>query len=121
MEARRVYLKVAILLRAKTETVKGVFLHSKLTERLKADVIESEHLLNVSLAHMISVCSMFAHPQADIEKGNAQLTQMYYNALANLPYLTGGKTGTDMIEEERDKAIKAWREMKAKAYKDKKV
>ena len=66
---------------------------------------------------MVSVSSMYGHPRADIEKGTASLQTMYYNAMAAIPYLTGGKTGNEALEEERQKAINAWKAMKDAAMK----
>ena len=66
---------------------------------------------------MVSVSAMYSHPRADIEKGNSNLQTMYYNAMAAIPYLTGGKTGSEALEEERQKAIDAWKQMKDAAIK----
>ena len=66
---------------------------------------------------MVAVASMYGHPKADIEKGSSGLQTMYFNAMAAIPYLTGGKTGSEALEEERQKAINAWKTMKDNARK----
>ena len=84
-------------------------------------VLECEYTYTALLAYMTSVSAMYSHAKADIEKGNAALTTMYFDALAAIPYLTGGKTGKDVMEEDRMRAIEAYRQMKNAALKKKDV
>ena len=41
-----------------------------------------------------------------------QVMYVWYDALANIPYVTGGKTGTDMVEEERMRLVEQFKRMK---------
>jgi hypothetical protein len=69
-------------------------------------------MTNAEVGYMTAVAAIHAHPKADFDKAAAQLTNMWFNALGNMPYMTGGKTGDDMVSEERDAAIKRFKKWK---------
>jgi hypothetical protein len=72
-------------------------------------VLETEYLLQVDLAYMMAIGALSSHPKADIEKGGANISVMRMDALASIPYMTGGKSGSDVLEEDRQKAIDEWK------------
>jgi hypothetical protein len=37
---------------------------------------------------------------------------MYLDAIASIPYITGGKTGTQMVEDDRMKAVEEYKRMR---------
>jgi len=86
--------------------------HSHITVRLRGEVIESELRVNVDLAYMTAIAAIHAHPNAEFEKGGAQVNRMFFNALNHIPYLTGGKSGEDMAHDDRQKAIEKYKKMK---------
>jgi hypothetical protein len=53
--------------------------------------------------------SIHGHPQANIESAGDSLRTMYYDALNELPYLTGGKSGDEVQNDERMAAIDRYR------------
>lgn len=75
-------------------------------------MLESEYLFQSSLAYMGTAGALYSHPDADIEKGSASVNQMYYNAMARIPYLTGGKSGDDMMNAERMRLIDQYKQMR---------
>jgi hypothetical protein len=87
--------------------------HGYLTERLYADVLESEFLFNARLARMTSWAAMHGHPDADIGEVGRMLRMHYIDALASIPYITGGQTGEGTIAQERQKLVDRF-----KRYKD---
>jgi hypothetical protein len=68
--------------------------------------------MNADLAYMTAVGAVHAHEKADFEKAAGQVNNMWYDALANMPYVTQGKTGTDMLEAERMKLVEEFQRMK---------
>jgi len=68
--------------------------------------------MNVDFAHMLAMAAIHAHPNAEFEKGGAQVNRMFFDALNHVPYLTGGKSGTDMAQDDREKAIEQYKKMK---------
>jgi hypothetical protein len=75
-------------------------------------------LLNADLAYMVGMASLHSHNEADVEGGSETLTTMYYDALAHMPYITQGKTGKDMANENREAAIERYRDMKRRTLKE---
>ena len=70
-------------------------------------------MLNANLSYMIGLASLYSHPSADVEKGSGQLNTLFTDALAAVKYMTGGMTGKERIDEEREAAIdyyKKWRD-----------
>ena len=84
---------------------------------LRRDVIESVHLFNADLAYMTTFGALHSHQGADVEKGSLQANMLYYDAMAHLPYLTQGKGGEDMMNEERMGAIDEFRKMRDRTLK----
>jgi hypothetical protein len=61
--------------------------------------------------------SIHGHPKADIDNAGDKLGTMYYDALNELPYLTGGKSGDDVQQDERMAAIERYRDYHNKVIK----
>jgi len=74
-------------------------------------------MMGLDIGYMLSLSSLYSHHSADVEKGSAQVNKLYYDAMANLPYLVRGKAGIDPVTEERDKAIERYRKLRASALK----
>lgn len=92
--------------------------HSHIVTRLRAEVIESELLYTGSLAYMQAIGSMYANPAADIEKGNEAVNTMYMDARSRIPYLTGGMSGKESIDSDREKAVQDYHTMKNRMRKN---
>jgi len=119
LASRRIYFRVATLLRANHDPIDlNEYLHSGIAFRLRGEVIESVNLLDSALAYMTAMASLHAHPNADVENGSEQTNQMYYDALSRLSYMTGGKTGKDILDEERMCAIERYLERKKRLIKN---
>ena len=86
--------------------------------RLRANVVESTLMLQADIGYMTAVASLYGHDKADVDKGSAQTNKLYFNAMANIPYMTGGKTGDDAAMEERQKAVDRYQDMKRRMYKN---
>ena len=82
--------------------------------QLRAAVIESEILLQSNLSYMIGIASLYSHPNADVEKGSVQLNTLFTDALAAVRYMTGGMTGKDRMDEERNVAIAQYKQWQVK-------
>ena len=68
--------------------------------------------MNMDLAYMTAVGAIHAHPSADFEKAAAQVNNMWFDALNNMPYISGGKTGADAMEDERLALIERYKKIK---------
>jgi hypothetical protein len=84
---------------------------------LQEEVIESMLLLQTSLSYMQVWGALHAHPQADVEKGSAEINKMYYDALGMIPYVTVGQSSDDFVMADRNAAIEAYKEMKKRMVK----
>ena len=67
-------------------------------------------MFNADLAYMSAFAALHGNEQADIEKGSQQTNVMYYNAVARIPFLTGGKSGQSALEADRQALIDAFNE-----------
>lgn len=113
MEARRIYLSVARILRAGGPVGEtDVFPYTPLTMQLRDNVIECEMLFQAELARMIAFSSMHAHAKADLNKGAQSANIMFMDAIARIPYLTGGKSGVAMMQEDRMQSVEKYRQRK---------
>lgn len=79
---------------------------------MRGEVIESGLLMQADLAYMTTFAALNSHAQTDVEKGAQQANTAYYDALANLPYMTGGLSGEDMVGKERQSAVEQYKKMK---------
>jgi len=114
LASRGVYLSVATLLRANHTPIRAEYKHSQISLGLRADVIESDILVNANLGYLVGMSAMYSHPQADIEKGSAQLNKMYYEAIRAIPYLMGGKSADDAAQAGRQDAIERYKKFREK-------
>ena len=118
MGSRRIYLRVAALLRANHDPIDPYeYRHSGIALGLREGVIESKLLFDADLAYMIAFSALHSHSGADVEKGSLQANMMYYDAVARIPYFTKGKGGEDMLQEERMSAVRAFKAMRDKMRK----
>ena len=107
--ARSVFLRIAEYLRARSDPVNpNEYMHSPLVAALRHEVIECEYLFDASLARMIGFSALHAHPNADLEKAGASTHACYIDALSRLPYVTGGRSGADLQEQERKSFFKRY-------------
>ena len=53
-------------------------------------------------AYMMAQAASFAHPQVDIQKVGESLKDLYHSMRSSVPYLTGGQTAGDALEQERE-------------------
>jgi hypothetical protein len=88
--------------------------HSAVAHQLYADVLESELLLSARLSQLIAWSALHGHPSADLGKAVPVMRTHYLNALASVPYLTGGRSGEDALMEERRALAKKYQEHKAR-------
>ena len=89
-----------------------------MSERVRLEVLESELLYQAGIGYMQAFSALHAHPNADIDKAAEQTNRMYFNALARIPYMTDGKSGEDMVNDERMKAIEEYNRMRNAMRKD---
>lgn len=82
-----------------------------MSERVRLEVLESEFLYEASIGYMQAFSALHGHPNADIQKAAEQTNRMYFNAIGRIPYMTGGKSGDDMMMEERMKAVEEYQRM----------
>ena len=103
---------VATLLREAVSFERDKYPHSYLTERLRMDVLESEHLLQARLSNMIAYASLSAHEKSDLQKGAQQVGAMYGRALEAVPYIvTGNSDSGQDLQRDREDAVQRWRKM----------
>ncbi|MGB1893744.1 MAG: hypothetical protein ACPHSD_18895 [Candidatus Latescibacterota bacterium] len=88
--------------------------HSYLTQRLYAEILEAEMLLNAGLQQVVAWGALHAHPNADFEAATKQLGSHYVDALSRIPYLTGGQTGEGSLQADRQAFYERYKEYKAK-------
>lgn len=69
-------------------------------------------LLNAEVGYMTAMAAIHSHMKADFDKAATQTTNMWFNALANVPYVTGGATGKDALTAEREKAVEQYKRWK---------
>lgn len=74
------------------------------------DVLESRHLLESRLAYTVAVAALHANDSADVSKGADTAYELYTRALTSIPYF---ETGTAKPTNERDEAVRKWKEMAA--------
>ena len=61
---------------------------------------------------MTAMAAIHAHEKADFDKAATQVSNMWFKALENAPYLTGGVTSEDAANAERDAAIEQFKKWK---------
>ena len=119
MESRSIYLRVAELLRAGHEPItESHFPHSELALTLRLDVLDSEHRFQAGLAYTQALAALHAHPNADVQAGSETVKRMYLDALAEIPYLTGGRSGTEAAQDDRKAAVQRYHDMRKRLMKE---
>lgn len=94
------------------------FPHSQLALRLRAGVIECEYDLQVRVGYMQAYAAIHGHPRADITAAFQEFGLLYGDARASIPYMTGGKGGTEQLQDERMAFVKAFEDMRLRERKD---
>ncbi len=111
MESRAVYLGIATRLRGgATGALAHSFLHSAVTEALWYAVAETERLFAANLSHAVMLASMYGHPDANLDKGNEQIHEMYLSALGTMPYL---KNLDRRRSGDVDELVEEWKRLNA--------
>ena len=82
-------------------------------------MLEAEFLFDARLAYMQTYSALHSHPNADIEKAGPKVNNMYLNAVGTIPYLTGGLSGDEVLDNERMALIDAFKAQQAAALKPK--
>jgi hypothetical protein len=85
--------------------------HSPVAMALRHDVLESQVMLQYSLAYMNATASIHANAKADIDKGCTSVNKMYTHALHLVPYLTAGKPEGQNDTLERNKLVAEFKRM----------
>lgn len=111
-------MRVVDSLRAQHKNVTFEHRHSGLTLSLRGDVVESEYMLMAKSARMVALSALASHPAFDAEKNQEQSKTAYFEALSCIPYMTGGKSGVEVVTDDRMKSIQEYNEMRRKAIKD---
>ena len=91
--------------------------HSSLAFQLRADVLDSKLRFDAALANMQSWCSLHGHPQADLSGTVRILKGLFADALSEIPYMTGGKSGDELQNADRNEAIQKYREYRDRVMK----
>ena len=77
-------------------------------------VLESEHLTQYHLAHMVAWSALHAHPKADLDKGGEQINSLYKRALTMIPYFSEvAGSAEQSAKVERVEAAKRYKELEA--------
>ena len=77
-------------------------------------------LLGADIGHMTAMAAIHAHELADFEKAANQVSNMWYKAMDNVPYVMGGMTAEDAQHAERMRAVeqfKSWQLQERDDYK----
>ena len=119
LASRRIYLKVALFLRGCHKgwgrESEGEYLHTPLTEALRLGVLECEEIRPVIAARMLSEAALYGNSSADVKKGSEVVAGNYDSLLDAIPYIRGSTAGADAeTGDERERAIKKYREWPAK-------
>lgn len=86
--------------------------HSVVSLRLRAESIDAETRMNARLQYMQAWAALHGNPKAKIDDAGDKLKIVYYDALNELPYLTAGKSGMDVQNDERMQAVEEYRKFK---------
>ena len=91
--------------------------HSGLAARLRMGVLDSLLSYPLGLARIISDAAIFGNPDMDVEKAPQIIKMKAYDAMATIDYMTGGRSGTDLLQAERMKAVEKYKAMRNKLLK----
>lgn len=86
--------------------------HTYLTEQLFAGVLESELLLEARMSRLVAWAALHGHPSADLEQAGQSLRVHYIDALSCVPYITGGQSGANAMQQERTDFAKRYQAYK---------
>lgn len=67
---------------------------------------------------MVALAALHAHSDANFAKAGELVNKMYYDALSSIPYMTEGRSGEEMLGEERQKSIKRFMDYRKASIKD---
>jgi len=85
--------------------------HSPVAMSLRHDVLESQVVLQYSLAYMNATAAIHANAQADVQKGSANVNKMYATALHLVPYLAVARSDKDDDTQERTQLVAEFKRM----------
>lgn len=83
--------------------------------------LESEMLLELKMARMTAQSALMAHPDTDYDKAVGASRNMYRDVLAAIDYVSGGRSGMDMLQDERQAFVKKYLELRKKSLKEPQV
>ena len=112
-------MRVAELLRGTHSPIDRVeHRHSAQALRLRTDVLDAELRFSAAMQYMQAWSALHGNPRADLEAAAETLKGVYQDALNEIPYMTGGRSGEEMMSADREAAVKRYREYRAKILKD---
>jgi len=82
------------------------------------DVHESVLYQEAGLSYMIALAALHAHEDSNFAKAGALVNKMYFDAMGAIPYMTEGRSGDEMANEERNKAIERFEEYRKATIKE---
>jgi hypothetical protein len=83
------------------------------------DILDSEIRYAGGLAYMTAWAGMHAHPNADFSKAFDTLRTLYVDVMAEIPYITGGKSGGEVAHDERMAFVERYKEYRKKVHVEK--
>jgi hypothetical protein len=96
--------------------------HSAISESLFCRIIDAEYRFSSRLAYMTAFAALHGGIEGDgRQKAGDIVNNLYYDALYELPYITGGVSGEDIKKSERDKLIAKYEAMQPKLREAEKV
>ena len=69
------------------------------------EVCESTLYQEAGLQFMVALASLHAHADSNFAKAGELVNKMYFDSMSSIPYMTEGRTGEEMLNEERKKSI----------------
>jgi len=87
--------------------------------RLRTDVIDSEIRTNARLANMQAWAAIHGRHDTELSDVGASLRKIYFDALAAMPYLTGGQSYDSSGDIDADNLAAQFKEWQAEQAKHK--
>jgi hypothetical protein len=82
------------------------------------EVHESTLNQTAGLHFMVALAALHAHGDANFAKAGELVNKMYFDAISSIPYMTEGRSGEEMIGEERKKSIERFMEYRKATIKE---
>ena len=75
-------------------------------------------LIGLKTARMTAQSALMSHPGADYDKASAASRALYRDALSAIDYVSGGRSGGDMLDEERKAFVKRYLDARKRSLKE---